>query len=171
MAVELDDLVDSLDAAINEPGAAQPLFDTSDHDPWINALAAAFWTAKSRGRAVGLWANYRVTVAGDAIVNIKDASVDIDREDLQIVVLQAAMTAIETKMMSLPTHVKQVAGPVSTEVDRSATTLREILVDRRAELEDALKSMRGGNGTRTYVIDAILQRSNFGTSGFPHFVN
>lgn len=174
MAVELDDLVDSLDVAINVPGAARPLFDMSDHEPWITALASAFWTLKRRNRAIGLWTDFRVNVDGDAIVNVShpdDETLEMEREDQQVVVLQAALSAIETQLLSRPTHVKNQAGPVSTEVDHSSTVDRQLLEDRRAELEDVLKSMRGGNATRTYVIDAVLQRSGFASAGLGLFVN
>jgi hypothetical protein len=172
MAVELADLVNSLEAALNVPGAARPMFDFSDEDPWINALAAAFWTAKNRGRAVSLWKSYRVNLGEDEIVNIDDpAGAEIPREDQAIVVGQAALTAIETLLLSLPTHTKSVAGPVSTETDRSSTILRQLLVDKRAELEEILKGAAGGNATRAYVIDAILQRSGGFSTGLGVFVN
>lgn len=159
MAVELVELVELLRANLNVPGTARPMFNFDDEAPWVNALAAGFWMAKNRGRAVSLWTNYRVNVDADQIVNIVDASIELDPEDQYIVVLQAAMTAIETLLLSLPTHIKNVAGPTSTELERSSNVLRQLLLDKRQELEDSLKATTGGSTVRAYIVDAIITRS------------
>lgn len=166
MAVELAELVESLRGALNVPNAAQPLFDFTDEDDWINALATGFWRVKSRGRAVGLFADYRLNADSDQIVNIVDDTIDMDREDQELVVLQTGMTVVESMLLQLPTHTVDKAGPVEVERERSSTVLRQILQDKRAELEQALTELGAGtsNATRSYVVDSILSRSGYGTT-------
>lgn len=168
MAVDLVDLMDTLQPKLNTPGTARPLFDFSNEDLWVNALASAFWTVKSKGRAVNLFAPYRINVDGDKIVNFVDGTVDMDREDQELIVLQAALTAVQTTLLALPTHTLDRAGPVETERERSSTVLRQLLEDKKEELLGALAELGAGGtaGTRAVVIDAILTRSGFSSAPF-----
>lgn len=173
MAADIVDLIPSLRAALNVPGSATPLFNFDDEEPWIDALGAAFWTVQSRGRAIKLWIDFRVTVEGDQIVNIMDTAITLERVDQQLVVLQAAMSAIETLLLSLPTRTHAKAGPVESDLERSSTVLRQLLLDKRAELEGALKELGAGAGATSViprVVDGMLARSAcYGAT--PYFVN
>lgn len=175
MAVDIAELIPALRAALNVPGAARPMFDFDTEDPWIEALAAAFWTVQSRGRKTSLWVNYRVTTeeeGGDQIVNVVDVATDLERIDQQLIVLQAAYTAISTLLISLPTKTVAKAGPVESDTERSSTVLRQLLLDKKEELKDALAQVGAGvvTGAIPRVIDSMLTRSGY-SADVPHFVN
>jgi hypothetical protein len=157
VAVALADLLDSLQASLNVPGDSAPMFDFSDDETWIAALANGFWFARIRG----FYTSYRVNTDGDQIVNITDASIDLPREDQQIIVIYAAMTAIENKILNLFTMTHDKAGPVETERQRSSSLLKEMLQQRRKELEDIRDQvvLAAGAGIRVQLVDAVLARS------------
>lgn len=122
----LDDLVPALRLSVNGPGGTLVAADDSD---WVEALINAFWTARLRG----YFKDYRVD--GDQIVNINDPDVEMPREVAQVIVVYAAVTVIEAKILSLPTSTRAKAGPAETETQRAASVLVELLRQKRAELE------------------------------------
>lgn len=168
MTVELAELIPSLRASLNVPGATRPLFNFDNEDPWVEALAAGFWNSKSRG----FYANYRVNLDGDAIVNPDDSSDDLPREDQTILVLQTAINSVRALELSMFTTTRDKAGPVETERQRSSTLLRALLDDLRKELEDIKDEMLGsGNTTIARVIDGVLAREGYVVPSSGVFVN
>lgn len=166
MAVALDTLLDSLQASLNVPGAAKPMFDFTDEDPWITALANGFWQSRARG----FYTSFRIDTNGENIVNVVGGD-DMLREDQQVIVIQTAITAVKAEMLNLFTKTRDKAGPTETERERSSTLLKQLLVDLRTELEDIRKQVvLGGGATTARVIDSILTRSGY-LSGVPHWIN
>lgn len=157
MAVELADLLPSLQASLNTPGDIEFFKFEDNDDAWEAALANAFWWAKIRKFFTG----FRVNVDGDLIENVAGGD-DMPREDQQIIVLFAAMLAIETKLLALVTSAKQDAGPVSTEYSRSSTLLKTLLNEKRAELEAIKEEVLNGRGSALSVqlVDAVLARES-----------
>lgn len=167
MAVALDLLLDSLKASLNVPGEASPMFNIDDNeDEWITALANGFWQARARG----FYTAYRINAAGDSIVNVAGGD-DMAREDQQVIVIQTALMAIDNKLLTLFTKTRDKAGPTETERERSSTLLKQLMLDRRTELEDIRKAVvLSGGATTARVIDSVLERTGYGLTT-PYFVN
>lgn len=139
MAVELVDLVPRLEAALTVPGSTG-LFTFSDAttDGWRLALANAFWNA----RLAGLFTDYRVDADGEEVSHIS-GGVDLPEEVHQVLVEQAALTAIEMRFASLA-NTKAKSGSQEFEQSRSATLLKGLLDARRASLEAIKKDLVDG---------------------------
>lgn len=154
MAVALADLLPALDASLNDPGSDAPFFVIQTKETqWVNALANAFWWAWMRG----FFAGHKVDVAGETIVPVDGDGDDLSRGMQQVVVLFAALKAIEAKLLALPTGKRNKAGPVETETQRSAQLLRFLYEQRRQELEDIKDELAdGGDATGVAVIDRFL---------------
>lgn len=166
MTVALADLLDSLKASVNVPGATRPMFDFTNEDEWTTALANGFWQARARG----FYTDFRVDAAGENIVNIAGGS-DMPREDQQVIVIQTALIAIKNQMLALFTKTRDKAGPTETERERSSTLLKQLEMDLRNELEDIRKFVvLNGGSTTARVIDSVLTRSGY-FAGAPYFVN
>lgn len=160
MSVDLGELVPRVRNRVNPPGET---FIGGEEDEWIDRLAGAFWSAKLKGFFTG----YRVNVDGDAVENT-DGGDDLSGELQQLIVLQAALEAIEMKFAAMPTTTRQVApGPLENEVQRSAQVLKAILDGLRQELADLRTELVGSVTGRTsvYVVDGLLARSEILDSG------
>lgn len=167
MAVALDALLDRLTASLNVPGEAVPMFNIADNtDSWILALANGFWQSRARG----FYGDFRLDADSENIINIVGGD-DMPPEDQQVLVIQTALTAIEAKMLNLFTKTRDKAGPTETERERSSTLLKQLMLDKRAELEDIRNQVvNAGGATTARVIDAVLARSGY-TSGVASFIN
>jgi len=164
MAVELVELIPYLKASVNPPG--QEFIVATDAE-WLTAAANAFWWARLRG----FFPEYRIDVDGELIVAIDDADEDMSRDLQQIIILAAALNAIEAKLLAMPTGVRAKAGPVESEVTRSASLLIELLKGKRKELADIkVEIIASGNATCVGVIDAVLSRQGAFCSGEAVFV-
>ena len=164
MAVELVDLVPFIKASVNPPG--QEFIVATDAE-WLTAAANAFWWARLRG----FFPEYRIDIDGELIINTDDDTVDMPREIQQIIVLTAGLNAIEAKLFSMPTGNRAKAGPVESEVTRSASVLVELLRGKRKELADIkTQIIDTANATSVGVIDAVLSREGAFCSGYAVFV-
>lgn len=153
MAVPLTNLVTRAKQGVNVPGGS---FIEAETDHWVEALAYAFWTAKTRG----FFANYRINGAYE-IVNVADPGTDLPELEQHIIVLMCAYVTLENKLLEMPLTVRGKAGPAEGEINRSAQVLSALLKARREDLKavkDELSSQ--GHGTRAYVIDAFLNAND-----------
>lgn len=143
------------------------MFSVDETDPWLEALAGAFWQARARG----FYTNYGVDGDTFEIYNSVDDTIDMPPEDQQIIVIFTAIAVTRSLMLSLPTTTRAKAGPVETELQRSSTLLGKLLADLRAELEDIKATLVGsGRTTQARVIDSVLTRSGY-MSGAGVFIN
>lgn len=165
MSVPLVDLVPSIRVALNVPGSTTGLFVFDDEGEWVDALANGFWYAKLRG----CFAKYRVTDAKEIVYvpDVDDITNDLSREEQQVIVLFAALSAIEAQMLSLYTLQRSKAGPVETEKQRSATLLKALLDEKRKELAEVRDDLASQVSTTVAVIDTILGRYGDGGGSFP----
>lgn len=164
MSVELVELVPFLKASVNPPGQE---FIVATDGEWQTAAANAFWWARLRG----FFPEYRIDVDGELIVNTDDATVDMPREQQQIIVLAAALNSIEAKILAMPTGSRAKAGPVESETTRSASLLIELLKGKRKELADIrIEIIDTANATAVGVIDAVLSRQGAFCCGEAVFV-
>lgn len=127
MAVELAGLVGAVQAASSPPG--ENLYPNATADHWVMVLSNAFWEAFLEG----WFAGYRVTE--DAQIVATTASEDLPRDQQQVIVLFAALSAVRAKLLGLPTARRYKAGPVEAETDFAPSVLVALL----KSLEDQLK--------------------------------
>lgn len=164
MAIELVELVPYIRATVNPPG--QEFIIATDAE-WMTAAANAFWWARLRG----FFPEYRIDIDGELIVNTTDATLDMPREIQQIIVLTAGLNAIEAKLLAMPTGNRAKAGPIESEVTRSASLLIELLKGKRKELAEIRTDIvASGSATGVGVIDAVLSRQGAFCSGEAVFV-
>ncbi len=152
MAVALEDLAPRLDATLNPPGGGGLFVATTEQ--YTASLANAFWYAK----LWGLFAGYRANSSNE-IVPV-DGGDDLSEDLWQMIVLFAALTALEARIAGLLTYVRSKAGPVESEKRRSAEVLVQLLKAKRAELEDIRDDLAGADQTTVSFIDGVLARTN-----------
>ena len=156
MAVDLEDLVDYLDGRLNGVNTTGVMFPV-DTTRFVLALRTAFWAAKQAGY---FSSEYRE--AEGEIVNVDDGD-DLTDDDQQVIVMYAALTAVQAKLLSLPTRTHAAAaGGFEADTERSAKVLTDILAAIRADLELVRERLVPGAGTATRV--AVLDRMCMVTS-------
>ncbi len=150
MAIDLGELVEAAQGEVSAPG--EDLFPNATPAQWIVRLQGAFWTAKR----AGMFANYRET--DGTVVNVADPTVNLPREDQQIIVMYVAYNAIRNKMLNMKTMIRGQAGPVEGEIQRSANLLVALFKDLSARLEKIVTDIKDGGGTPVYIFDQVLHR-------------
>jgi hypothetical protein len=158
MSVALVDLVPRLEASLTVPGApALFSFTSAEEDGWVGALAGAFWNA----RLAGLFTTYIVDVGGDAISNVDPTGDEFPVELHQVVVLFAALNAIEMRFAGFA-DTRAKSGEEEFEQKRPVSLLNALLAARRKELEeikeDLLDDVPGPSSTAVAFIDLALAR-------------
>lgn len=151
MAVALDELVGPLKVSLNAPGSS--LFSAEDEE-WVERLGTAFWDARLRA----FFTAWRLD-GNDDIVHVSDGE-DMPRETQQLVVIMASLSAIESKLLEMDTTFRAVSGDQEFEVRKSAEVLRELLKQKRADLENLRVMLvdKPASATAVYAIDAVLSR-------------
>lgn len=127
MAVPLTDLVPRLAASLNAPG--ETFFDTTDEPSMVALLTTGFWM----GHLYQFWTDF--TIVADEIVPLDDTADDLSLSYQQLVVMFAALGVIEAKLLALPTTNRYKAGPVESEVRRSAELLMQLHKSKLAQLQ------------------------------------
>lgn len=151
MAVALDELVEPLKVSLNAPGSS--LFSAGSEE-WVARLGTAFWDARLRA----FFTDWRLD-GNDDIVHVSDGE-DMPRETQQLVVIMASLSAIESKLLEMDTTFRAVSGDQEFEVRKSAEVLRELLKQKRADLENLRVMLvdKPASATAVYAIDAVLSR-------------
>ena len=172
MAVALVDLVPRLEAALTVPGSTGLFtFTSATTDGWRLALANAFWNA----RLAGLFSTYRVDADGEEVSPITVGDDDLPEEVHQVLIEQAALTAIEMRFAALA-NTKAKSGSQEFEQSRSATLLKGLLDARRASL-DAIKkdlvdgAIDGSSASTVAFIDLAVVRHNQISEGNGYWIN
>lgn len=151
MAVDLGDLVASLEAAVSPPG--NDLFADTEDDEWVTRLANGFWNARLDGLLSGF-------VEVDGAVTPTNGDEDLSRELQQVIVFYAAYDTVLLALRSLNTTFKAQAGPVSYETGQSAQVLRDIATALKEKRNLLLSRLSDLGCTNDYVIDAIVARQD-----------
>lgn len=150
MAVALADLVPALKLEVNPPGA--DLFPTTTDTEWEERLRTGFWNA----RLDDLLTEYFVN--DDYEIVPVSGTTDIPPELQQLVIFYTAFQVLFSRLMETQTVFRAQAGPVSYETQRSAQTLRELLLllkERKAQLIDKLIT---SGYAADYVFDSVCAR-------------
>lgn len=167
MPLALESLVPRLRANLNAPGTT---FFQGENSEYIATLANGFWTARLRDN---MFAGYRVNVSNQ-VVPVPPATEDLPEDLHQVVVLYAALTAIEARLLSLSTYKRGKAGPVESETRRSAEVLVQLLKAKRAELEQILENLAEEAGRRdvySYALDGVRARTWALEAGYTDWVS
>ncbi len=151
MAVDLGDLIEFVQAAVNAPG--ENFFPAAEDDDWINQLRNAFWVARLHG-----WFTAHREADG-LVANITTGGADLDRWEQQMIVEFAAYNTVRNKLMALATRRRSKAGPVESDIERSAQVLQLILKDIRARIDELkLELIKAPNRPSPAFLDAVFER-------------
>lgn len=150
MAVDLVELIPRLRAEVNPPGV--DLYPDATDDEFLLHMQNGFWETVLDGLIVGY------SVDDDGLVTQVGGTTDLAAEYQQMVILYAGMKIVRNLLLNTNTKEKYVAGPVSSEVEKSANTLREILLDMRARKNLLLERLSDMGMTPAYVVDGVYAR-------------
>lgn len=151
MAVNLSDLVDSLQREVSPPGSN--LYPAMDESQWIGHLSDAFWEA----RLSGVLAGY--TEENGVVIPQHPGAPDLPRELQQLIVLFAGFRIALTAFQNVNSSYRAKAGPVEYEVQKSAQTLRGLLDALRSRMDVVLNVLAETGQTNTLVFDRAIQTS------------
>lgn len=147
MAVNLSDLVPSLQREVNPPGGS--LYTLTD-DVWVGHLADAFWEA----RLQGLLSNY---TESNGVITPQSGTKDLPRELQQLIVLFAGFRLALNSFQNVNSSYRAKAGPVEYEVQKSAQTLRGVLDALRARIKVVTDVLADQGSTNAVMFDAVVE--------------
>lgn len=153
MAVDLGDLVESLQREVNPPG--QDLYPTTSENDWVGYLADAFWEAQLNGMLKG----WKVDGSFQIIPN-DPAGEDIPRDLQQILVLYSGYRITITEFKNHQARFHGKAGPVEIEVEQASNVLKAILDALAQKIKLILTRVSDlGYGTEVEVMDAVIMHT------------
>lgn len=152
MAVDLSDLIDPLKREVNAPGTDQ--FAGAVDDDWVGQLEDSFWEA----RLYGFFTAY--TDADGLVTPIKVGDPDMPRDQQQLIVLFAGLRVIRNELKNINTAFKATAGPVSFEVQQSASLLVAVLKQIQDKINLILVYLSNITSSQTTYIDSLVGRDD-----------
>lgn len=163
MAVDIADLVESLENEVSPPGT--DLYPTVTESQWVSRLKDAFWEAKLNKA----FTSYTLD-DDDNIVPISGTT-DMPREQQQLIVLYAGFRVVLTAYQNLNSAFRAKAGPVEYETQKSATTLKSLLDALRERIKQAIADGTGSStGHLALVLDGLASRTQAISDGDTYFV-
>lgn len=158
MAVDLEELVPSLQRQINPPGSE--LFPDATVGILTGYLSDAFWLAKLDGFFGGY-------TESDGLVEPESPTgTDLARDWQQLIVFYAGMQIVENELRAKNTVFRTKAGPVEYEVQNSAQLLREHLTALHRRRDYLLELLSEKYNISAGYIDMIAARTYAITMGF-----
>ena len=159
MAVDVGDLVESLERAVNPPGIN--LFPNSTDGIYEGHLSDAFWELTMAGYISGFTED-----EGIITEDVATPVTDLGRDFQQLMVMAAALNIITMLMINLNTGFRAVSGPVEFEQTKSGNVLSRVLDRLQTRYDDIVKGLDDSNaGDTTQYFDIISERTRF--SHFP----
>ena len=146
---DLADLIDPLKRELAVPGDFDTVFPNTGDQDLLDSLADGFAEAQLDG--------YFATYDLDLDTYLTDP--DYSAAGGSLIIIYAGMRIIRAQMRAINLSEKYNAGPVSYEIERSSTLLREelkYLVQRR---DDLINQATKGNGSTTFTFDSYFTRS------------
>lgn len=159
MAVDLNDLVESLRREVNTPG--EDSFPGAFDDTYVGHLQDSFWEIKLDGVT-----SFNSYSEEDGVIEHTDGVTDLDRTYQQLIVLYAGIRIIRNQLLNLETVFKAQAGSARFETQQSATLLRAILEELKSRRNLVLTRLSDAGATPSYYIDALAARENSIDYGF-----
>lgn len=160
MAVDLGDLVESLQREVNPPGS--DLFPNATEDDYLGNLQDAFWEARLDGMLAGYEERDAIVSSGFELVGddyvALDENDDLTRDLQQLVVLYAGVRIVRNHLRAVNTVFRSKAGPVEFETQQSATLLKAILDELKSKRNLVLQRLSDLGSAESFYIDAVLER-------------
>jgi hypothetical protein len=153
-AVDLNELIPDLKAAMTPLGSAETSLETVSDEEWTSRLNNAFWTAYNQGLLEGFTCN------ADGIVTPISGTATFTRDLQQIVILYCAINEAENGFRQIKTRFKAKAGPVEYETEQSATVLKTIMDSLLSQKAIILDRLAVKNTIATVYIDSVRQRDD-----------
>lgn len=152
MAIDLSDLIDAVKAEANPPGS--DLFAGATDDDWLLRLENAFWEAKLFGFTQ--LANY--TVSDDGIISPLSGTDDLPREEVQLIILFAAVNVVRMSLSNTGTAFSAKAGPVEFSTQNSATLLNAVLAGLQRKIDFLYGTLSDLGRVTDAVFDGVTER-------------
>lgn len=150
MAVDLGDLIESLQREVNPPGTN--LYPNATDDDYLGHLQDAFWEARLHGM-LSDWTE------SDGLVTPISGTTDIGRDYQQLVVMYAGYRIVLTQFQNLKSMFRAKAGPVEFETQQQATVLKAVLDAIRSRINLVLSRLSDVGVSTATVFDAVIERS------------
>lgn len=161
-AVDLSEYAEAMAAVVNAPG--ENFFPSATEETWTQALVNAFWDGYLNG-------HFRGFNESEGIIDtVPTGGTAFPRDQVQLVMLYAAHTAVRNKLLSLKTALRAKAGPTEFETQRSAQVLTAILKDISTRLTELKKELVKRPRTSTFIFDAIEASTSSLLAGDSHWV-
>ena len=151
MAIDLGDLVESLQREVSPPGTN--LFPDAVDDDYFGHLQDSFWEVKLDG--IEAFANY--TESGGLVSPISGTS-ELTRDLQQLIVLYGGIRIVRNAMRNINTLFRTKAGPVEYETQQSAQVLKSILDELAARRNFILNRLSDIGAVDTSYVDMVVQR-------------
>lgn len=154
MAVDLGDLVESVQREVNPPGGT--IFPDATEDDYLGFLQDAFWETTLDGLIEGY-------TEADGLVTPTDGDTDLSREMQQLVVIYAGFKMLKNYLTNVNTTFRAVAGPVEFETQQSAALLTQLMKDLMERRNSILARLSELGEVPSYYYDSVIERtsSNF----------
>ncbi len=152
MAIDLNDLIDSLKREVSIPGAEETTFPDATTSIWLGSLKDGFWDA----RLDGLLPGYEV--AADTIVPTSVGGADLSRDLQQLIVFYAGFRIIRNQLRTLRTVFRAKAGDVEYETQQAATQLTAILNELKDRRDRYLLLLAQSGQVSGYYVDMVCAR-------------
>lgn len=149
MAVDLNDLVDSLKRAVSPPD--EDLYADVTTTQWVGYLSDAFWTARIQA---GLFSGY--TINEDDEIEPSTGSTDLGRDYQQIIVLYAALNIVTSSIRNTNTLFRAKAGPAEFETQNSATNLNSVLRELQTQRDMILARLSDLGASVDFITDLTV---------------
>ena len=151
MAIDLGDLVESLQREVSPPGTN--LFPDAVDDEYFGHLQDSFWEVKLDG--IEPFANY---TESDGLVSPISGTEELSRDLQQLIVLYGGIRIVRNAMRNINTLFRTKAGPVEYETQQSAQVLKSILDDLAARRNFILNRLSDIGAVDAAYVDMVVQR-------------
>ena len=151
MAIDLGDLVESLQREVSPPGT--DLFPDATDDDYFGNLQDSFWEIKLDG--IEPFANY---TESEGLVSPSSGTTELTRDLQQLIVLYGGIRIVRNAMRNINTTFRAKAGPVEYETQQSATVLKCILDDLASRRNFILNRLSDIGAVDTAYVDMVYQR-------------
>lgn len=151
MAIDLGDLIESLEREISPPGSN--LYPDANEEILLGHLQDAFWEARLHGMLAGF------TEADGQVSNLTTDGDELGRDLQQLIVLYAGFRITLSQFQNLNTGFRAKAGPVEFETGKSAAQLKGVLDAIKERIGLVLRNLSTYGGTTTAVFDSVVERT------------
>lgn len=159
MAIDLGDLIESLEREVSPPGT--DLFPDAVEDEYFGHLQDSFWEVKLDG--IEAFENY---TESEGLVTPVTGTTELTRDLQQLIVLYAGIRIVRNTLRNINTLFRSVAGPVEFETQTSASVLTAILNELQMRRNFILNRLSDIGAVDTTYIDMVITRDlSQGTEG------